>query len=141
MSKNNKQARKGDKRRFWGVDVIAVGFLGITALMIQLALHESGAGQAWAVFVASGAAATGLGLLLRYAPARQVVIMALALVFVVEVGLLVGTGQPQAALASLGSYGMPSADTLPRAGLARLAVAALFLAYLVRPQVARSFTR
>lgn len=143
MSKHEKSSagRKKPSGRLWGVDALALGLLGITALMVQAALREVGATQAWAVFVAAGAGAVGLGMLLRYAPARQVVMLTLALVLIIEVVVFSGTLQPGVALADVGSTLFRGETSPPAAALGRLGAAGLFLIYLVRPRVAKAFSR
>ncbi len=141
MSKHEKSKKQRRKRieRLWGVDAMALGLLGITALMVQAALREAGATQAWAVFVAAGAGAVGLGMLMRYAPARQVVMLTLALVLMIEVVVFSGTMQPGVALADIGSNFFQGETSPSATALGRLAAAGLFLIYLVRPRVAKAF--
>jgi len=143
MSKKDKHKPSGKKkqRRLWGVDAIALGFLGVSALLVQASLGASGAAQGWAVFVAAAAAAAGLGLLVRYMPARQVVMLTCAMVVVVEAVLVAGVTQTQFALADLASPWSSGGATPSVAALARLGVAGLFLVYLARPRTARAFRR
>lgn len=148
MSRNEKKkaSRRGIASRLWGIDAIALCFVVVSSLLVRATLGESGVVQsgmvqAWAVFVAASAAALGLGLLMRYAPARQVAMLMFGMALVVEAIVFYGSGQVGVALADAGSRPVALTSAPPAAALARLGVAALFLCYLARPRVARAFRR
>ena len=135
---NHKSKRPG---RLWGVDALALCFVVVAALLVRATLGESGTAQAWAVFVAAVGAALGLGLLMRYAPARQVAMLMFGMALVVEAIVSYSSGQLSMAMADVGGRSVALTSTPPSAALFRLGVTALFLAYLARPKVAASFRR
>jgi|GEM_PF-2307628 len=146
MSRRNhkKTIRRGIAARLWGIDAIALCFAVVAALLVRATLGESGSDhsgvvRAWAVFVAASAAALGLGLMLRYAPARQVAVLMFAMALVIEAIVFCGSGQIAVALADAGSRPAALTSAPPAAAIARLGVAALLLGYLARPRVARAF--
>ena len=127
--------------RLWGTDALALCFVVVAALLVRATLGESAVAQAWAVFVAAIAAALGLGLLMRYDPARQIAMLMFGMVLVVEAIVSYTSGQLGVAMADTGDRVFALSSTPPATALARLGMATLFLCYLARPRVAAAFRR